>query len=174
MPMDWYAPILAVLKNNGKVRLCINSTKVNESLKREKFPLHSVEQLLAELNGAQVFGKLDCNSGFHQIVLHRDSQKLTTFITPFGRYCYERLPFGISSGPEIFHCEMTHILSGIPGVICNIDDVLVSGRNQLEHDQQLKMVLQKMEEVGVTVNEKCVFSVSEIKFIGHIISEESK
>ena len=67
---------------------------------------------------------------------------------------------------------MTHILSGIPGVICDIDDILVSGRNQQEHDQQLKMVLQRMEAAGVTLNEKCVFSVSEIKFIGHIISKE--
>ena len=116
MPANWCAPILAVLKNNGKVRLCVDFTKLNESVKRKNVPLSSVDQLLAELNGTQVFGKLDSNSGFHQIVLHRNSQKLTTFIAPFGRYCYERLPFGISSGPEIFHHEMIHILSGIPGV----------------------------------------------------------
>ena len=98
--------------------------------------------------------------------------KLTTFITPFGKYCYERLPFGISSGPEIFHREMTQILSGIPGVICDTDGVLVSGRNQQEHEQWLKMVLQRMETTGVTLNETFVLSVSEIKFIGHIISKE--
>ena len=67
---------------------------------------------------------------------------------------------------------MTHILSGIPGVFCAIDDALVSKRNQQEHDQQLKMVLQKMEAAGVTLKEKCVFYVSKIKFIGHIISKE--
>ena len=109
MSTDWCAPIVAVLKNNGKVRLCVDFTKLNESVKRKNFPISSVDQLLAELNGTQVFSKLDCNSEFHQIVLHKDSQKLTTFITPFGRYCYERLPFGISSGPEIFR-EMTHFV----------------------------------------------------------------
>ena len=67
---------------------------------------------------------------------------------------------------------MTHILSRIPGVICDIDDILVSGRNQLEHDQRLKMVLQRMEAAGVILNEKCIFSVSEIKFINIIISKE--
>ena len=66
---------------------------------------------------------------------------------------------------------MTHILSGIPGVICDIDDVLVRGRNQKEHDQRLKMVLQRMEAVGLTLNEKDVFSISKIKFIGHISKE---
>lgn len=105
-------------------------------------------------------------------MLHEDSQKLTTFITPFGRYCYKRLPFEISSGPEIFHREMTHILSGIPGVICDRDDVLVSGGNQPEPDQRLKMVLKRMEAAGITLNEKCVFSARKTKFIGHIISED--
>ena len=66
MPTDWCAPIVAVLKNNGKFRLCVDFTKLNESVKREKFPLPSVDQLLAELDGAQVFSKLNCNSGFHQ------------------------------------------------------------------------------------------------------------
>ena len=160
------------MKNNGKVRLYVDFTKLNEGVKREKFQLPSVDQLLTEVDGAQVFNKLDCNNRLHQIVLHEDSQKLTTFITPFGGYCYKGLPFGISSNPEIYQREMTYILSGIPGVICDIDDVLDSGRNQQEHDQRLKMVLQKMEATGVTLNEKCVFSVCKIKFIGHIISKE--
>ena len=67
---------------------------------------------------------------------------------------------------------MTHILSGVPGVIVDIDDVLVSGRSQQEHDEQLQSVLERMQEAGVTLNEKCVFSVDTIKFLGHIISQE--
>ena len=153
-------------------KLDIVSTSQNSKKIVKKFPLPSIDQLLAELDGAQVFTKLDCNGGFYQIVLHEDSQKLTTFITPFWRYCYKRLPFGISSGPDIFHREMTHILSGIPGVICDIDDVLVSGRNQQEHDQRLKMVLQIIEAAGVTLNEKWVFSVHKLKCIVHITSKE--
>ena len=171
-PTDWCAPIVAVPKANGKVRLCIDFTKLNESVRRENFPLPTTDQLLAQLDGATVFTKLDCNSGFHQIPLHPDSQELTTFITPFGRYCYKRLPFGISSGPEVFHREMTCILEGIPGVICDIDDVLVFGRNQQEHDDRLKLVLQKMKETGVTLNEKCKFSQDSVKFLGHMISKE--
>ena len=171
-PTDWCAPIVAVPKPNGKVRLCIDLTELNESVRRENFPLPTTDQLLAQMDGATVFTKLDCNSGFHQIPLHPDSQELTTFITPFGRYCYKRLPFGISSGPEVFHREMTCILEGIPGVICDIDDVLVFGRNQQEHDDRLKLVLQKMKETDVTLNERCTFSQDSVKFLGHMISKE--
>ena len=116
-----------VPKDNGTVGICVDLTQLNESVRRENFPLSTVDQLLAHLAGATVYNELDYNKGFHQISLSKESQELATFITPFGRFAYKRMPFRISSGPEIFHREMTHLLSGIPGTICSIDDVLVSG-----------------------------------------------
>ena len=169
-PTDWCAPIVAVPKPTGKIRLCVDFSRLNESVKRETFPLPTTDELLAQLDGAKFFTKLDCNSGFHQLPLAKESQLLTTFITPFGRYCYQRLPFGISSGPEIFHREMSHILAGIPGVVVDIDDILVGGRTQEELDGRVKQVLTKLTEAGVTLNEKCVFSTDTVKFLGHIIS----
>ena len=172
-PTEWCAPIVVVPKANSEaVRICVDLTKLNESVMRENYPLPSTDQLLAQLEGAQIFSKLDCNSGFYQIPLAEDSQELTTFITPFGRYCFQRLPFGISSGSEVFHRMMSQMLSGIPGVICDIDDVLVSAANQNEHDQRMESVLQRLEEEGVTLNEKCKFNQTEITFLGHIISKE--
>ena len=171
-PTDWCAPIVAVPKPNVKVRLCVDFTKLNESERRETFPLPTTDQLLAQQDGATVFTKLECDSGFHQIPLHPENQELTIFITPFGRYCYKRLPFGISWKKEIFHREMTRVLEGIPGVICDVDDVLVFGRNQQEHDSRLRIVLLKMKEAGVTLSEKCKFSVDSVKFLGHMISNE--
>ena len=169
-PTDWCAPIVAVPKPSGKIRLCVDYTKLNESVRRENFPLPTTDELLAQLDGATVFTKLDCNQGFHQIPLSVESQELTTFITPFGRFCYQRLPFGISSGPEIFHREMTHILAGIQGVICDIDDILVGGRGQKEHDERLREVLKRLKQAGLTLNEKCEFSTDQVKFLGHIVS----
>ena len=171
-PTDWCAPIVAVPKPSGKIRLCVDYTKLNESVRRENFPLPTTDELLAQLDGATVFSKLDCNQGFHQIPLSVESQELTTFITPFGRFCYQRLPFGISSGPEIFHREMTHILSGIQGVICDIDDILVGGRGQKEHDERLREVLKRLKDAGLTLNEKCEFSKDQVKFLGHIVSAQ--
>ena len=139
-PTDWCAPIVIVPKSNDRVRVCVDFTKLNEGVKRENFPLPSTDQLLAQLSGSTVFTKLDCNSGFHQIPLDTESQELTTFITPFGRFCYTRLPFGISSGPEIFQRTMTHLLAGVPGVICDMDDVLVHGKGQKQYDECLHEV----------------------------------
>ena len=90
---DWYAGMVVVPKSNGKVRICVNLTKLNASVCRERHILPSVEETLAQLGDAKVFTKLDANSGFWQIKLAKESSLLTTFITPFGHYCFKRLPF---------------------------------------------------------------------------------
>jgi hypothetical protein len=90
----------------------------------------AVEGTLAQVTGAKIFSKLDA-----QIPLSKDSAQLTTFISsPFGRYNFNRLPFGIASAPEHFQRRMQSILEGIEGVVCHIDDILVYGRDQEEHD----------------------------------------
>ena len=171
-PTEWCAPIVVVQKRNDKVSICVDLTKLNENVKRENFPLPTTDRLSAKLSGTTVFTKLDCNSGFHQIPVAKESHQLTTFITSFGSFVivYKRIPFGISSGPEIFHREMSHLLIGIPGVIYNIDVVLISGSNQKEHDERVRQVLQAMREAGMTLNDKCVFSQGRVKFLVHIVS----
>ena len=172
-PTRWCAPIVVVPKEKSDaVRICVDLTKLNEGVLRENFPLPSTDQLLAQLEGAKVFSKLDCNSGFYQIPLAKESEELTTFITPFGRFCFKRLPFGISSGSEIFHRMMSQLLSDIPGVICDIDDVLIFAPDQIEHDRRLRLVLEKLEKAGITLNDKCQFNVKSIKFLGHIVTSE--
>jgi len=76
---------------------------LNKSVLRETHPLPGVDETLAQLTGATVMSKLDANSGFWQIPLAKESRELTTFIMPFGRYCFNKLPFGISSAPEHYH-----------------------------------------------------------------------
>lgn len=167
-PTEWCAGMVVVPKANGKVRICIDLTNLNQSVRRH--PLPAVDQTLAQLAGAKVFSKLDGNSGFWQIPLAPESAKLTTFITPFGRYCFHRLPFGIMSAPEHFQHRMSEILSGIPGVVCIMDDILVHGKTQQEHDQRLHEVLERMQAAGATLNaEKCQFSKESVKFLGHVV-----
>ena len=92
-PTDWCAGMVVVPKKAGAVRICVDFTKMNESVCREKFILPSVEHTLGMLAGATVFSKLDANMGFWQVPLTKESAKYTTFITPFGRYYFNRLPF---------------------------------------------------------------------------------
>ena len=90
-----------------------------------------------------MFSKLDANSGFWQVELTKESALLMTFITPYGRYCFNRLPFGITSAPEHFQRRMSDILQGLECVFCLIDDILVYEKTQEEHDKHLTVVLQK-------------------------------
>ncbi|GFS06428.1 Pol polyprotein [Elysia marginata] len=80
-----------------------------------------------------------------------------------------RLPFGISSAPEIFQRRMSEILKDIDGVICHMDDILIHSSDQTTHNKRVRTVLKRLREAGLTLNEKCEFSKDEIKFIGHII-----
>ena len=129
-----------------------------------------MEQTLAKIAGAKVFSKLDANSGFWQIPLSEESALLTTFITPFGRYCFHRLPFGITSAPEHFQRRMSEILSDIEGTECQTDDILVHGTTQEEHDQRLHQVLQRLQEKHLTLNlPKCRFSVDRVNFLGQVL-----
>ena len=172
-PTEWCAAMVVVPKSNGKVRICVDLTHLNRSVRRERHPLPAVEQSLAQLAGAKVFSTLDANSGFWQIPLNKGSALLTTFITPFGRYCFHRLPFGITSAPEHFQRRMSDMLCNLEGVVCMMDDVLVHGRMKEEHDRRLDKVLQRMQEVGLTLNEKkCQFSRNQVKFLGQVIDQD--
>ena len=91
-----------------------------------------------------MFSKLDTISGFWQVSLSKESRLFTTFITPQGCFCFNKLPFGITSAPKHFQCCMSETLDNIPGVVCHVDDVLVSGIDQVEHNEHLHAVLQKI------------------------------
>ena len=132
-----------------------------------------VDDSIAVLGDSRIFSQLDANSGFWQINLSETSRELTTFITPFGRFCFNRLPFGISSAPEIFSRMMSKLLSGIEGVICYIDDILIHGKDRESHDKVLRQVLRRLDEAGLTLNkDKCRFWKTKVKFLGHIIVSE--
>jgi len=169
-PTDWCAGMVVIPKTNGKIRICVDLTHLKKWVKRERHILPSVDQTLAQLSGAKVFSKLDARSGFWQIPLAKESALLTTFITPYGRYCFNRLPFGISSAPEHFQRRMSQMLESQDGVLCHADDILVFGRNKEEHDRRLHQVLQKAKEEGLTLNEKCEFGRDSMIFVGHTVT----
>ena len=123
-PTDWCAPMVVTPKGNtGKVRVCVDLTQLNKYVQRENHPLPAVDSTLARLAGAQKFSKLDANSGFWQIKLAEQSRPLTTFITPWGRFMFNVLPYGIISGSEKFQKSMSEVLQVRQGVECSLEDV---------------------------------------------------
>lgn len=113
-PTDWCAPMVpAPKRNKDEVRVCADLKRLNEGVKRERFILPRLDDATPKLAGAKVFSTLDASSGFWQIPLDPSCQKLTTFITPMGRFCFKRLPFGIISAPGIFQRLMSALLKGL-------------------------------------------------------------
>ena len=165
------APVWSVvLKKSGEVRICVDLKALNENVLRETHPIPKVDDTLAQFTGAAVFSKLDINSGFWQIPLSDQSKLLTNFITPFGRYAFNKLPFGIASAPELFQKQMSKILEGLDGVVCLMDDVLVIGKERNEHDLRLRLVLERVQKAKVTLNPtKYEFAKYSVKFLGHVI-----
>ena len=104
---DRCAAVVPVLKRNGTVRLCVDLKKLNKAVKREHYRLPNLDDIAPSLRGSRFFSALDASTGFLQIPLGPSCARLTTFITPFSRYCFNRVPFGITSAPEIFQQKMT-------------------------------------------------------------------
>nr|XP_034838819.1 uncharacterized protein K02A2.6-like [Maniola hyperantus] len=171
---EYASPIVPVLKRNGSVRLCADySVSINKQLVIEKYPLPTVSELFSKLHGGQKFTKLDLSMAYNQFVLDEESQKITCINTHRGLYRYTRLVFGLASAPAIFQRAMESVLSGMNGVLCLLDDVLITGANDGEHLDRLHAVLQRLQEAGLTLQkEKCEFFKDEVSYLGYIINKD--
>lgn len=130
------------------------------------------EDIKTELAGAKFFSRSGTNSGFHKIPLHEETSRMRAFVTPFGSYRFLRLPFGIASAPEVFEKTLNESFDGISGVKVYVRDMLIWGSTRQEHDGRLRSVLEAARKAGLTFNpEKCEVGVTEILFLGVIISQ---
>ena len=127
-----------------------------KNILKEVHPLPSVDFTLAKFGGSKIFSKMDANSAFWQRKLSNESRLLTTFFTPWGRFCFNRLPYGISTGSEQFQRCMSEKLEGMEAVEVLIDDIIVHGADQKQHDQRLIAVQNKLAKANITLNQKSV------------------
>ena len=127
-PTAWVHSIVAAKKRNNKLRVCLDPSDLNRAVTREHFPMQTVEDVISRMSNAKVFSVFDANHGFWLVKLAKDSSKLATFNTPFGRYSYTRLPFGIASAPEVFQNVMVQLFQDIEGVAVIVDDLVVWGK----------------------------------------------
>lgn len=112
-PTEFVSSAAIVKKPNGTLRVCIDPQYLNSCLMREHLKLSSFEEISSKMVNAKDFTILDCSRAFYQIKLTEKSAKLTTFNTPFGRYYYKRLPYGVSIAPDIFHKKYKKIFGNI-------------------------------------------------------------
>ena len=152
-------------KPNGKLRICFDpSQTVNKTIKRPKYTIPTIEEKLPLLTKAKVFTIVDVSEAFHTIVLDEKSSPLTTFQGPNGRHCYNRMPFGIASGPEEHQRRQREFFNGLRGVINIADDICVYGCGEtnedadIDHHRNLALLLEKCAEHDTALCEKNVSS----------------
>ena len=168
---DFVSPLVAVPKADKTVRWCVDLRRVNAAVRRPGVQLPTADDLLAQLAGARVFSKLDLKSGYSQLEISPECSHAFLVASPLGYFCFCRLPFGVSSGPELFQRKMEQILAGCAGVVIYLDDILIFASSQEEHDRRQQAVLATLRDHCVTLNEKkCVFGVTELEFLGHHVT----
>ena len=170
---EWAAPIVPVMKENGKIRICGDyKITVNQASKLDRYPIPKIEDLLATLEGGEKFTKLDMSQAYQQMELDEDSKQYLTINTHKGLYRYNRLPFGVSSASGIFQRTMENLLQGIPHIIVRSDDILISGKDDEHHVEILDQALQRLSKAGVRLNkEKCIFMAPQVVFCGQEVSK---
>ena len=178
-PTDWVSQVAVVTKGNGSLRICIDPRALNNALKREHYQLPVLEDVLPDLSKARIFSKVDLRHGFWHCVLDEKSSELTTFSTPFGRYKWTRLPFGLSVSSEIFQKRLHQALEGLSGVACIADDILIygAGNSDIEavedHDKNMRKLLERCREKSIKLNkDKLSLRVKELEFMGHRITSQ--
>ncbi len=170
---DWCSSLAFSTKKDGSLRICLDPQRLNKSLRRCPHRIPTVEELNPAFAKAKVFSKLDAKAGYWSVHLDDESQLLTTFRTPFGRFCWKRLPFGLSTSQDIFQARMDQILEGLDGVVGIADDVCVFGQNDDDHDDNLINLMNRAADKGLVFNSsKCAIKTDSISFFGNLYTAD--
>jgi hypothetical protein len=157
-PTEWVNRLVMPEKKDGSLRLCVDSRDMNKAIMREHYKMPTAEDVDSQLHGKKIFTILDETNGFWQVKLDKESLFLCTFNTPFGRYRFRRMPFGISSGSEVFQKKNTQIFGDIP-VFIIVDDMIIASETEEEHDKILAEVMNRARKNNVKFNRDKIDSV---------------
>ena len=172
-PTEWVNSMVVETKENGKLRICLDPTDLNAAIKREYYPVPVLNDIVPKLAGSDVFTKLDAKDGYWHVLLDEESSMLTTFNTPFGRYRYLRMPFGLKMSQDVFQMKIDEIYGNMNGVIGIADDINVHGKGEHQHDSNLHTVMEQSRRFCVSLNyEKTEVKKPAIKFFGNMYSSE--
>ncbi|CAF3434864.1 unnamed protein product [Rotaria socialis] len=167
------APVLFAKKKDDTLRMCVDYRALNKLTIKNKYPIPRIDEMLDQLNDAKCFSRLDLKAGYHQIRIKDDDIEKTAFRTRYGSFEFVVLPFGLTNAPPTFMRLMNSIFHKYLDkfVIIYLDDILIYSKNENDHLNHIKLVLQLLRENQLYVNgTKCQFNVDQINFLGYVIT----
>jgi hypothetical protein len=170
----WGAPVLFVQKKDGSQRMCVDYTSLNDVTIKNKYRLPRIEDLFDQMRGARVFSKIDLKSGYHQMKITPSDIPKTAFSTQYGLYEFIVMSFGLTNASTYFMNLMNKVFMEYLDrfIMVFIDDILIYSENDSDHEEHLRMVLQKLRDNQLYAKfSKCEFWLDEVPFLGHIISK---
>ena len=168
---SWSAPIIVVPKGDGGKHLVIDYRTLNKVARKFMWSMPKVEDIFSKLNGATYFTTFDLGAGYHHIPLDKPSIPKTAFNSPFGKFEYMKVPFGLAQAPAYFQELMTGILKDFPLAIAYLDDIIIFSKTPQEHLLHIRMVFKKLKSANLSMKKsKYSFFSKEIQYLGHILS----
>jgi hypothetical protein len=158
----WLANVVMVQKKSGKWRMCIDFTSLNKACPKDNFPLPRIDKIVDSAAGCEVMSLLDCFSGYHQIYMKEEDKASTSFITPFGTYCFIRMPEGLKNVGSTFSRLTKTVLESQIGrnIFTYVDDIVVTSKSKEDHLANLAETFTNMRDTRLRLNpEKCIFGV---------------
>ena len=176
-PTEWVNSVVCNIKetSNGekKIRLCLDPKDLNKNIRREHYYTRNIDEHLPLLHGKKFFSVVDTKKGYWHVELDDDSSFPCTFNTPFGRYRFKRLPFGVILSQDIFQRKLDEVYRGIPNVMGIADDIVVCGTTESEHDHAFIEMLEATRAHNVSLNSgKLQFKQSKVNFFGHTLTDK--
>jgi hypothetical protein len=169
----WLASVVMVQKKSDKWRMCIDFTSLNKASPKDNFPLPRIDKIFDSAAGCEVMSLLDCFSGYHQIYMKEEDKANTSFITPFGTYCFIRMPEGLKNARSTFSRLTKTVLERQVGrnIFMYVDDIVVASKSKEDHLVDLAETFVNMRDARLRLNpEKCVFGVRQGKILGYLVS----
>ncbi|GJR16489.1 putative reverse transcriptase domain-containing protein [Tanacetum coccineum] len=171
----WGAPVLFVKKKDGSFRMCIDYRELNKLTIKNRYPLPRIDDLFDQLQGSSVYSKIDLRSGYHQLRVREEDISKTAFRTRYGHYEFQVMPFGLTNAPAVFMDLMNRVCKPYLDkfVIVFIDDILIYSRNEEEHANHLRIILELLRKEKLYAKfSKCDFWIHIMQFLGHLIDNQ--
>jgi hypothetical protein len=173
--LEWLANPILVKEKGGKWRMCVDYTGLNKACPKVPYPLPRIDQIVDFTAGCETLSFLDAYSGYHQIKMKESDQLATSFITPFGMYCYTTMPFGLRNAGATYQRCMNHVFGEHIGrtVKAYVNDIVVKTRKASDLLSDLEITFRCLKAKSVKLNpEKCVFGVPRGMLLGFIVFEQ--